>query len=169
MTEFKVGDRVVARETSESNGIKAGEEYIVTRAKPSLAYPGRQLLTLDNGGPESYSSRFYRVEPEPKFKKGDCVRIIAEVYGTNRAGDFLYFGAPGVGYVDTTSDEVAVEKIEPPVVTFEPGQTVRNKASGRLYSIGSDGYYSHQRAEYFKPGPGDAGFTSFLYELVELR
>ena len=107
--------------------------------------------------------------------KGDRVRVVleGEVTSEGRPGTFWISVADRYGWDNHINPEaehvVSIEKIEPPVETFGPGDTVRHKRfQGLVYSIGRDGYYAHQ-AQVWRPGvPGDE-FTSESYERVEFK
>jgi len=71
------------------------------------------------------------------------------------------------------TDMATVEKVEPPVEVFGPGDVVRDRVYHNLvYTLGSDGYYSHRRdvwrangsPDHWKAGP----FTSESYERVSV-
>lgn len=57
------------------------------------------------------------------------------------------------------------QKVLPPVVSFGVGETVREVASGKLFSIGLDGYYDHAAGAYVR---SEAVFTSASYSKVAL-
>ena len=56
-------------------------------------------------------------------------------------------------------------KEDPPVIAFQPGDTVRNRETGALLSIGRRGYYSHTTQEFVTT---TARFTSTSFEKVNL-
>lgn len=70
-------------------------------------------------------------------QKGDRVRIVLE-------GEVTASGAAGTQiardqYIYTEGAGVkSVEILPPPVTYFEPGDVVRNKASGNVYALGRD-------------------------------
>lgn len=107
-----------------------------------------------------------------KPRPGDRVRVTTEgeVSWVSAAGAFevgrddqaVYF-KPG-----NQPSVVSIEKIEPPVTVFKPGQTVRGKRSGLLYSLGEGGFWSHTYNKFYQTG-GDPRFTSKSYELVDLK
>ena len=108
-----------------------------------------------------------------KPQKGDRVRVVLEgkVLGTDKNGFSLgaydgNFIIPGAEHV------VSIEKIEPPVEVFKPGDVVRAKWNdGFLYSLGRDGYFSHSSALWFPYEDSITqakDFTSRVYERVEL-
>lgn len=109
--------------------------------------------------------------------KGDRVRVVleGEVDSTFANGDFDLGRSIGWTNSIRPTDEtvVSIEKIEPPVEVFKPGDVVRSKANpGLLYSIGRDGYLSHSLHEFFGWYPTGAthreAFTSRYYEKVSL-
>lgn len=113
-----------------------------------------------------------------KPRTGDRVRVVLEgeangvgssgfVIGESYDDNFIAFGAKHV---------VSIEKIEPPVTVFKPGQTVRLRSRSGLppltYSIGNGGYYSHHGKKWFtheEARTHEGYFTSRQYELVELK
>lgn len=98
---------------------------------------------------------------------GDRVRVTFEgdyLDGVIKAGPSFWIYRNGISAIRS------IEKIEPPVEVFEPGDTVRSKSGGFLYSIGSDGYFSHPARHFFEwgYGIGEKHFTSKDYERVNL-
>ena len=56
-------------------------------------------------------------------------------------------------------------------VTFQPGDTVRRKDLGLIYSIGEGGYYSHGKRKWFThehTGTSSDYFTSERFEKISL-
>ena len=110
-----------------------------------------------------------------KPKKGDRVRVVLE-------GEATYCDTPGFGVgtgeylnfiVPTREHVVSVEKVEPPVEVFGPGDTVRRKNTrpAYIYSLGHEGYFSHQ-VNYFREwssGTNNTEFTSKHYERLDLK
>lgn len=109
------------------------------------------------------------------IKHGDRVRVVAEGLAHNNGrytvvqndnDDWLVEyrnGAVGNG--------VKVEKIEPPVEVFQPGDVVRSKRDGSsTYTITNDGYVSHQTGDHWHDGREycERQFTSEYYERVDL-
>ena len=105
-------------------------------------------------------------------KVGDRVRVVLEgvvkeeinTFGIkmdNDAGQWLaelYIDRPGV----------TVEKIEPPVETFGPGDVVRDRSIPKYtYYIGRDGYLDIYNKGLWNEGGGT--FTSEHYEKVSLH
>lgn len=76
------------------------------------------------------------------------------------------------------SSVVSIEKIEPPVEVFKPGDRVRSKASGAEFTLGEDGYLAHRNParephysrwmDYRVTATQPSHFTSQKYERVEL-
>lgn len=99
--------------------------------------------------------------------RGDRVRVVIE--GEVGASDGTYFV---VRQDDDFAAEfkldakTSVEKVEPPVVQFQPGDTVRYPDyPTHIYSIGEGGYYSHYSKEW---RPGTQRFASDRFEKVDL-
>jgi len=104
-----------------------------------------------------------------EIKKGDWVRLTIE----GEVDEVVYFGSyistPKVKigkYMYSLDERYTVEKTEPPMVTFKPGDRVRSKRTGNEFTIGHGGYFSHQR--HFWNGRV-ATFTSKVFELVDVR
>lgn len=78
--------------------------------------------------------------------------------------DFHGSSLPGV---------VSVELIEPPVVTFGPGQTVRYKNNHKYaYHLGAEGYLAVSDGHFYRWANSihrPEMFTSLSYELVNLN
>ena len=102
--------------------------------------------------------------------EGDRVRVVLEGvaddirYERFRIGGGTLFA----NIIDPNKDHVvSVEKLEPPVTVFKPGDTVRNKKLHEyIYTVAENGYYDHYAACVFTDG--EELFTSRDYELVEL-
>ena len=58
-----------------------------------------------------------------------------------------------------------LEVIEKAVITFRPGDVVKNKTTGYVYTIGVGGFLSHYRGFQWLQDPWS--FTSENYELVK--
>ena len=119
------------------------------------------------------------------FKVGDRVKVTIE--GVVRS----HTGTPGNTFilkfqnefgnashtVYTNQSDVTVEKIEPPVETFKPGDVVRHKANGWLKALSSEGYTNLggcTRGQTFKYGVLNGGFdresfTSEFWEKVSIE
>lgn len=72
-------------------------------------------------------------------------------------------------------DTWTVEKIEPPVVQFQPGDRLRSKVGSAFeVTLGHEGYIHHGAANIFTKysgGPGkpeSMGFNSSRYEKIDL-
>ncbi len=63
-------------------------------------------------------------------------------------------------------DGVTVEKVEPPVEVFKPGDVVRDKLCGDVRAIGHDGWFNITQGRWY-PGSVD-DFTSEGHERVNL-
>lgn len=113
-----------------------------------------------------------------KPQKGDRVRVVVEgeITGTYREGQCFNIGhSPGGMYVTPhTEHVVSVEKLEPPVEVFGPGDIVRPKDIGHIVYMLGRNHYSYV---YTGPGEGEVirarfydteRFTSERYEKVNL-
>lgn len=104
-----------------------------------------------------------------ELKKGDRVRVTFEAE-VLRAGqdhtDLPVLTDDGFELFLTATD--VVEKIEPPVTVFKPGDVVRDKRNGTVRALSTRGWVCIN--EY--PGQFTSGsisnFTSEHYELVSL-
>lgn len=102
-----------------------------------------------------------------EVKVGDRVRVVLEgTVGFTWAGNFELLDPtgevrcslhPGARHV------VSVEVLPPPVETFGPGDVVRRKDSGAIYTVGKNGYYHHGSTSVVL---GEGLFTSERYERV---
>jgi hypothetical protein len=61
--------------------------------------------------------------------------------------------------------QVNFSKVASPVVTFNVGQTVRDRQSGELFSIGLNGFFDHSHGTFVK---SQGVFTSASFEEVNL-
>jgi hypothetical protein len=104
-------------------------------------------------------------------KKGDHVRVVLEgEVGAGSTGRmFTLYPDNSAVQISFTPERVdgfniSVEKIEPPVEFFKPGDVVRSTGyPEHVYTLGKDGYYSHMAEKFYEPcGP----FTSAEFELV---
>jgi len=96
-------------------------------------------------------------------EEGDYVRVVIEGRVDSRSTFNDWFS---VGDFEFYPTEVAsVEKIDPPVVQFKPGDTVRDKHRPEVFTLGVDGYLDHQNWQWY-PAP-ITGFDSQHYELME--
>lgn len=118
------------------------------------------------------------------IKVGDRVKVAIE--GT--VGEVLRLGdnntVYGLGFVNqfgngshtvfTNQDDVTVEKIEPPVETFGPGDVVRAKGIRGVFesrALGRDGYLAFPGGRFYRYGTDGfqaSEFTSDRYERVEI-
>lgn len=99
-----------------------------------------------------------------EVKKGDRVRVTFEGTVICADTDAAYIQDDGNRrHRWVTVSEVKV--LPPPVVTFKPGDVVRHKSLGSVFTIARGGYIGHTLGEYM---PYDGKFTSEKYEKVEL-
>lgn len=116
-----------------------------------------------------------------EIKTGDRVKVtiheavVTHAYGPNDIGLDIEFNHDTVLLNDSylRNGGATVEKIEPPVWVFSPGDVVRSKSSGHTYAIthtgwvplhdayGELGSTNHATDCYFE-------FTSQFYEKVEV-
>lgn len=100
------------------------------------------------------------------LKVGDRVRITleSEITYFDREGDWV--DAANNTFRRNQKDVVSVEKLEPPVEVFGPGDVVRLKALPRYtFHIGRGGYLDRFHNSW---RAGAASFTSEAYDRVEL-
>lgn len=106
-----------------------------------------------------------------EFKRGDRVRVVleGEIGTVGRTGSFL-LGRRAENHIDPNYEHVvSVEKLEPPVEVFKPGDVVRSKGGYDLWFITRGGYaYANgpNAGAHFEDG-GEP-FTSQLYEKVDI-
>lgn len=110
-----------------------------------------------------------------KPAKGDRVRVVfeGEVSYINNTGTLLDLWVSKDGEMIGTlySEHLSIEKIEPLVEVFKPGDVVRSKSIARFrYVIGRDGYFSFQGNDFREHDEDfmEQNFTSERYERVEL-
>lgn len=120
-----------------------------------------------------FRSSFEKVEDPSAIKDGDHVRIIIEGPWTGGdAREGVQHDGEAMEYVSNPDDKVTLEKIEPPVVTFKPGDIVRHK-NGRdslRYLVLQDDKFTYVKSSFMSDigRVFDGGeFTSEFYELVE--
>lgn len=103
------------------------------------------------------------------IRKGDRVRVTFEATVADIGAKYYWFGdtpAAATGEVHKDTEGLSIEKIEPPVETFGPGDVVRHKKHRSFrYTLGRGGYFSHQLLEWVSTA---TQFTSEDYELVIL-
>lgn len=112
---------------------------------------------------------------EEKYRpvKGDRVRVVLEGEVVEALSSTTFTVGEAGTWENLINQErehvVSVEKIEPPVEVFGPGDTVRSRFYPNLvYSIGDDGCYAHHAREWRPAGEDDSYFTSATHERVEL-
>ena len=117
-----------------------------------------------------------------EFRTGDRVRIVleTEVVGKRREGRTIYVKANGDDelWFDLDQDDITIEKLPPPVVTFKPGDRLRRKGYGAFayeITLADEGYLQHFAAsgvEYNSynsySGTGREFFNSDNFDLVKL-
>lgn len=112
-----------------------------------------------------------------EFKFGDRVRVTLEGQVVFQSATYLTLQADGGGNhsIYMERDSAHVEKIEPPVEVFKPGDVVRDKDKPELiYALGADGYMRVGKGSSFCGGGwphydyGGEVFTSKRYEKVNL-
>lgn len=104
---------------------------------------------------------------------GDRVRVSfeAEVEHIYADGDLRFELVENYGTSIPHEANFSIEKIEPSVVTFEPGDVVRafHEGPDDLYVVGKDGYLELPSGHYYADGPDTyKSFTSDYYEKVSL-
>lgn len=108
------------------------------------------------------------------IKVGDRVRVTFEA--TVRRANSAFVSLEGDdGWIGELNYlKVPVEKIEPPVETFGPGDVVRSRTDGCVRALSSDGYVKIPRGEFFRYDDRRRGacrleeFTSKRFERVEI-
>lgn len=105
-----------------------------------------------------------------EFKVGDRVRVTLEGTVESLSDRDLCVGR---GWAEQSiiarhpnEHTITIEKIEPPVEVFKPGDVVRHKKHRSFrYTLGGGGYFSHQLLTWVSSA---TQFTSEDYELVIL-
>jgi hypothetical protein len=108
-------------------------------------------------------------------KKGDRVRVVLEGEVGWVGGSHFEFvnGADYIGHKDG-KNTVSIEKIEPPVEVFKPGDVVRHKGNedGHWFAIAEDGWLivgpGWRIKHHFTKGDPSKEFTSDVFEKVGL-
>lgn len=67
-------------------------------------------------------------------------------------------------YLDELPTNITVEVVEPPIVTFEPGDRVKSKVNGWEYTVGHNGYYCHDNDHVYQSA---FVFTSEHFDKVD--
>lgn len=179
MTTFKAGDRVRYSTHRYEVGQRGAGEGVVEREH------GAGLYSVQvEGEPDTWPywmTEMELIEPEPVYdiNPGDRFRFTVEGVYEDSGGK----GGVNVGTYDATrdfdvtssgDDTVTIEKIEPPVVTFGPGDVVRRKRDGAPILLADRGYVylrGGARGHYYGYDEMSyplASFTSERYERVEL-
>lgn len=178
MNRFAVGDKaVIATDFWDRGGkvspFRKGAVVTITGSYPSVTFPyniaptdGTHSLTVAK---ESELAPY--AEPTPKFQRGDKVKVKfkAEVTAVYDGDEIQVTGAGrNVAFI---RDASVVEKIEPPVETFGPGDYVRDPNTGQVFLLIKDGYVQVRptvgRANPLDWPEGTESFTSEQYERVE--
>lgn len=105
------------------------------------------------------------------IKHGDIVRIVIE--GPWHEWDTTTDIIAGYGEFEALSDDkVTVEKVEPPVITFGPGDLLRHKGTDRVRALGDTGYIILNNGIVYTYGQGSGHqrdyFTSKSFEKITL-
>ena len=102
------------------------------------------------------------------IKKGDRVRITieGEVTAVSTNGDLIVDDYHEIATAAPTGG-ITVEKVEPPVEVFGPGDVVRHKTEKVLYTIGKNGFLNHRSGILWESTTFEP-FTSEHYERVSL-
>ena len=108
------------------------------------------------------------------IKKGDRVRVALEgvVQRTFDNGN-LWLESSDFGTAIDGTHVISVEKIEPPVEVFKPGDVVRSLATGSYWYLATNGYVRMTSADFPEPVEfyeytDSTEFTSDEYEKVDL-
>lgn len=109
-----------------------------------------------------------------KPQKGDHVRVVleGEVTSPGEQGEFTLLPNNHCTSITLSLQRLAgfsasIEKIEPPVTVFKPGDLLRRKSDGTHYLITLDGWTIVGNG-YVEEQPAYRPFTSEHYELVSL-
>jgi hypothetical protein len=116
------------------------------------------------------------------IKAGDRLRVTTEVEVLDPAPirwnglTGLRASLDGEAVRVVIAPSVSVEKIEPPVEAFQPGDFVKNRAGGRLYYLGTNQYLRLHETEGtlgtncpYGVGYTRGFFTSEFFEKVNLE
>lgn len=104
-------------------------------------------------------------------KNGDRIRVALEGRASVETQGFdlildngtsRYFSNHDSGTLYDANTKVT--KIEPPVVTFKPGDVVKSKKTGYIYTLAEGRYFDHTNASWTHGRGGN--FTSACYELA---
>lgn len=106
------------------------------------------------------------------FKRGDRVRVTIEdeIIDATSSDGYILLKSGYAFYVEGARkmDVNSFEKIEPPVVTYGVGDTVRHVLTDRVYTIGRGGFLSHTNGKWFAGNNEDFDFTSKNYEKINI-
>ena len=172
MTAFKVGDKV--RFVMPLTPFRVGDEGTVVELATSsgmvrVAHPINNPLPA--GGWLASLHEIELVEPtgyEPAV--GDRVRVTieGEVTATGTRDGHHFDIADG--FVYTHAEGVTVEKVEPPVEVFKPGDFVRRESDGAILHLAENGWLNMTNNRFYESPEVTGGyFTSERYEKVELH
>lgn len=89
-------------------------------------------------------------------KVGDYIRIVIEG-PWDGSGEVLDYGVQPrederTEWYANPGDVVTIEKIDPPVETFGPGDLVRGRDGGSVVALGLDGFFNLGSGEFFTYG-----------------
>lgn len=103
-----------------------------------------------------------------KPKDGECVRVVYEGVANNIGSIGFDIGEAPFLFEDTGL--VSIEKLEPPVEYFKPGDVVRYKGLNGEYVfvLGKRGYFDLHNAVWNEGESNLDQFTSERYEKVSL-
>lgn len=103
------------------------------------------------------------------IRKGDRVRVTFEATVADIGAKYYWFGdtpAAATGEVHKDTEGLSIEKIEPPVETFGPGDAVKRESDGQILLLAENGWFNTALNRFFASsmvGDGDfsedAGFT----------
>lgn len=117
-----------------------------------------------------------------RINVGDHVRIVIEGEYRQLFGSIdRYEGElpEGTTFRVAPDDKATIEKIEPPVTRFEPGDVVHSRTTGAYLALGTEGFLNLNNGRFFRYGEyGETtapdgrylrleAFTSDGYDLVE--
>lgn len=106
------------------------------------------------------------------IRVGDTVKVTFEAEVIKAGPRELYIDAgKAAGTIWVAREHADVEKVEPPVEAFGPGDVVRNPVTGQTYTLAQDGWIMHYSGARFTCARTDSPmsqFTSEDFERVDL-